>query len=86
MCFPQPLLLSRYLSLQMVWSFGNNEESALGRKGNRQVAAPVQGLNGKRVEQAVCGDTFSAFLVDNGQVYFTGYFQVCALGVRTHVR
>ncbi|KAJ2456017.1 hypothetical protein EV183_000360 [Coemansia sp. RSA 2336] len=58
-----------------LWSWGCNDQKALGRDGDEFVAAPVQGLEGVRVTKVACSDSASFALGEDGYVYAWGTFR-----------
>ncbi|KAI8842866.1 regulator of chromosome condensation 1/beta-lactamase-inhibitor protein II [Chytriomyces cf. hyalinus JEL632] len=58
-----------------VYSWGCNDQMALGRGGEETEPAPVEGLDGVVIVQVVCGDSVTAALSDVGQVYAWGTFR-----------
>ncbi|TPX64449.1 hypothetical protein SpCBS45565_g05868 [Spizellomyces sp. 'palustris'] len=58
-----------------LYSWGCNDQLALGRGGEETEPAPVDGLEDKVVVQVACGDSISAALTQDGQVYSWGTFR-----------
>ncbi|KAJ3204238.1 hypothetical protein HDU67_009696 [Dinochytrium kinnereticum] len=62
-----------------VWSFGNNDEGALGRTTessmDEQMPHPVEKLEGKIIKKTECCDSMSVFLMEDGTVYSCGTFK-----------
>ncbi|KAI9477469.1 ran exchange factor Prp20/Pim1 [Coemansia mojavensis] len=58
-----------------LWSWGCNDQKALGRDGDEFVAAPVQGLEGVRIAKVACSDSASFALGEDGHVYAWGTFR-----------
>lgn len=63
-----------------VFSWGCNDEKALGHTAAEFSVAMVEGLRGKRVVQVAAGDSISAALTDEGRVYSWGTFRVICHG------
>ncbi|KAI8618618.1 regulator of chromosome condensation 1/beta-lactamase-inhibitor protein II [Chytriomyces sp. MP71] len=58
-----------------LYSWGCNDQSALGRSGEETEPGLVEGLDDVKIVQAVCGDSVSAALTDDGHVYAWGTFR-----------
>ncbi|KAJ2344910.1 hypothetical protein GGH91_002706, partial [Coemansia sp. RSA 2671] len=58
-----------------LWSWGCNDQQALGRGGDEFAAAPVEGLDGVRVVRVACSDSATFALTDAGRVYAWGTFR-----------
>ncbi|KAJ3110920.1 Regulator of chromosome condensation [Phlyctochytrium bullatum] len=58
-----------------LYSWGCNDQKALGRSGEETVPLPVEGLDGVNIVQVVCGDSITAALSDEGNVYAWGTFR-----------
>ncbi|KAJ2866966.1 hypothetical protein GGH94_001133 [Coemansia aciculifera] len=58
-----------------LWSWGCNDQQALGRSGDEFVAAPVEGLDGVRVVRVACSDSATFALTEEGRVYAWGTFR-----------
>lgn len=59
-----------------VYSWGCNDEKALGHCAPEFSVAMVQGLEGVKVVQVAAGDSISAALSDDGRVFSWGTFRV----------
>lgn len=59
-----------------VFSWGCNDEKALGHAFPEFVVGQVEGLEGKRIVQVAAGDSISAALTDEGKVFSWGTFRV----------
>lgn len=70
-----------------VYSWGCNDEKALGHGAPEFTVAMVEGLDGVRVVQVAAGDSISAALSEDGRVFSWGTFRVgggaAAAGKRT---
>ncbi|KAI9001996.1 regulator of chromosome condensation 1/beta-lactamase-inhibitor protein II [Gaertneriomyces semiglobifer] len=58
-----------------LYSWGCNDQKALGREGEETEPGEVVGLDGIRIVQVACGDSASAALSDQGEVYCWGTFR-----------
>ncbi|KAJ3413162.1 Regulator of chromosome condensation [Chytridiales sp. JEL 0842] len=58
-----------------LYSWGCNDQRALGRSGEETEPAPVEGLDGIKIVRVVCGDSFTAALSEDGLVYAWGTFR-----------
>ncbi|KAJ1831767.1 hypothetical protein LPJ63_004044 [Coemansia sp. RSA 2711] len=58
-----------------LWSWGCNDQKALGRDGDEFTAALVQGLDGVRIARVACSDSATFALADDGHVYAWGTFR-----------
>ncbi|KAI9105968.1 regulator of chromosome condensation 1/beta-lactamase-inhibitor protein II [Phlyctochytrium arcticum] len=58
-----------------LYSWGCNDQKALGRDGEETVPARVEGLDDKVVVDVACGDSITAALTSDGQVYTWGTFR-----------
>ncbi|KAJ2081072.1 hypothetical protein H4R24_002598 [Coemansia sp. RSA 988] len=58
-----------------LWSWGCNDQKALGRDGDEFTAAPVDGLDGVRIVRVACSDSASFALAEDGHVYAWGTFR-----------
>ncbi|KAJ3216515.1 Regulator of chromosome condensation [Dinochytrium kinnereticum] len=58
-----------------LYSWGCNDQKALGRSGEETIPLPVEGLDGVKIIQVVCGDSMTAALSDDGNVYAWGTFR-----------
>jgi regulator of chromosome condensation len=60
-----------------LYTWGNNDEKALGRTASAATAAPgvAEGLDGVRVVQAACGDNASFVLAADGRLFGCGTFR-----------
>ncbi|KAJ3075380.1 Regulator of chromosome condensation [Podochytrium sp. JEL0797] len=59
----------------VLYSWGCNDDKALGRSGEETEPGLVEGVEGIKFVQAVCGDSISAALTDDGFVYAWGTFR-----------
>lgn len=62
-----------------VYSWGCNDEKALGHGAPEFAVAEVEELQGRRVVQVAAGDSISAALTDEGKIYSWGTFRVRSL-------
>ncbi|KAJ3278560.1 Regulator of chromosome condensation [Borealophlyctis nickersoniae] len=58
-----------------LWSWGCNDQMALGRGGEEMEPGPVEGLDDEFIVQVACGDSISAALTREGNVYAWGTFR-----------
>ncbi|PIA14479.1 nucleotide exchange factor for Gsp1p, localizes to the nucleus [Coemansia reversa NRRL 1564] len=58
-----------------LWSWGCNDQKALGRDGDEFTAAPVEGLDGVRISRVACSDSATFALAEDGHVYAWGTFR-----------
>ncbi|KAJ3261372.1 Regulator of chromosome condensation [Boothiomyces macroporosus] len=58
-----------------LYSWGCNDQKALGRSGEESEPAPVEGLDDVTVVSVACGDSISAALTSAGLVYAWGTFR-----------
>ncbi|KAJ2765906.1 hypothetical protein IWQ56_003916 [Coemansia nantahalensis] len=58
-----------------LYSWGCNDQKALGRDGDEFTAAAVQGLDGVRIARVACSDSATFALGENGHVYAWGTFR-----------
>ncbi|KAJ2796311.1 hypothetical protein H4S07_006256, partial [Coemansia furcata] len=58
-----------------LWSWGCNDQQALGRSGDEFAAAAVEGLDGVRVVRVACSDSATFALTEEGRVYAWGTFR-----------
>ncbi|KAI8148982.1 regulator of chromosome condensation 1/beta-lactamase-inhibitor protein II [Fennellomyces sp. T-0311] len=58
-----------------LWSWGCNDQGALGRGGEEYEPAPVQNLDGVHVVKVACGDSVSMALSDEGTLFCWGTFR-----------
>ncbi|KAJ3078593.1 Regulator of chromosome condensation [Rhizoclosmatium hyalinum] len=58
-----------------VYSWGCNDQSALGRGGEETEPGPVEGLDDVKIVQIACGDSISVALSEDGHVYAWGTFR-----------
>ncbi|KAI9502932.1 regulator of chromosome condensation 1/beta-lactamase-inhibitor protein II, partial [Coemansia spiralis] len=58
-----------------LWSWGCNDQKALGRDGDEFTPAPVSGLDNVRITKAACSDSATFALSDDGHVYSWGTFR-----------
>jgi regulator of chromosome condensation len=58
-----------------IYSWGCNDEKALGHSGAAYEICLVEGLDDKKIVQIACGDSISAALTDEGHVYAWGTFR-----------
>ncbi|KAJ3096928.1 Regulator of chromosome condensation [Physocladia obscura] len=58
-----------------LFSWGCNDQMALGRSGEETEPAPVSGLEDIKIVQIACGDSISAALSEDGHVYAWGTFR-----------
>ena len=68
-------IIRRFCIVQ-VFTWGCNDEGALGRDGDEFGAAVVPSLSDVKVVQVSAGDSHTAALTDNGDVYCWGVFRV----------
>jgi hypothetical protein len=62
-----------------VYTWGVNDEGALGREGDELEPTVVAGaIEGKRIIQIGCGDSHTVALAQDGTVYHWGIYRVCA--------
>ncbi|KAI8873104.1 RCC1/BLIP-II [Ramicandelaber brevisporus] len=60
----------------VIWSWGCNDQKALGREGEEMIPAPItSGLDGVKIVKAYCGDSISVALSDEGKVYTWGTYR-----------
>ncbi|KAJ2004585.1 hypothetical protein GGI04_000767 [Coemansia thaxteri] len=59
----------------VLWSWGCNDQQALGRGGDEFVAAAVEGLEGVRVVRVACSDSATFAVGADGRVYAWGTFR-----------
>ena len=59
----------------VIWSWGCNDDAALGRSGKENAPGLVTGLDGVFVIQVACGDSHSGCLDDKGRVYTWGTYK-----------
>lgn len=72
-----------FLFYVQVFTWGCNDEGALGRKvkeGEEFSPGCVQGLSDAKVVQISAGDSHTAALTSSGEVYCWGVFRVSCLG------
>lgn len=60
----------------IIYSWGCNDEKALGHSAPEGIVAPVEGLDGIAITQVAAGDSISAALSKDGKVYTWGTFRV----------
>ena len=66
------------MATAQVYTYGVNDEGALGRDGDELKPTVVGGeLEGKHVIQIGCGDSHTIALTKDGVVYQWGIFRVC---------
>jgi len=70
------VVLCVFVFLVQLYSWGNNDEKALGRTGLEYQPGPVEGLDGINIVRVVCSDSASFALSDAGKVYGCGTFRV----------
>ncbi|KAI8824049.1 regulator of chromosome condensation 1/beta-lactamase-inhibitor protein II [Fimicolochytrium jonesii] len=58
-----------------LYSWGCNDQMALGRGGQEMEPGPVEGLEDKVIVQVACGDSISVALTNHGDVYCWGTFR-----------
>ncbi|KAI8846107.1 regulator of chromosome condensation 1/beta-lactamase-inhibitor protein II, partial [Chytridium lagenaria] len=58
-----------------LYSWGCNDQKALGWSGEETEPLPVEGLENVKIIQVVCGDSLTAALSDEGNVYAWGTFR-----------
>ena len=58
-----------------MYTWGNNDEKALGRTSTDPAPALAEGLDGVRVVQLACGDNASFALADDGRLFGCGTFR-----------
>ncbi|KAJ3091893.1 Regulator of chromosome condensation [Quaeritorhiza haematococci] len=58
-----------------LYSWGCNDQLALGRDGEETEPAPVSGLDDQTIVQVVCGDSVTMALTDQGRAYAWGTFR-----------
>ncbi|KAI8912825.1 regulator of chromosome condensation 1/beta-lactamase-inhibitor protein II [Gorgonomyces haynaldii] len=58
-----------------LYSWGCNDQRALGRSGEETEPGPVEGLDGVKVVDVCCGDSQTFCLTEDGQVYGWGTFR-----------
>ncbi|KAJ2996832.1 Regulator of chromosome condensation [Globomyces sp. JEL0801] len=58
-----------------LYSWGCNDQKALGRSGEESEPAPVEGLDNEFITSVACGDSVSVALTKFGQVYAWGTFR-----------
>ncbi|KAI8802972.1 regulator of chromosome condensation 1/beta-lactamase-inhibitor protein II [Cladochytrium replicatum] len=58
-----------------LYSWGCNDQLALGRSGEETLPAPVEGLEDEVIVDVACGDSISVALTSHGQVYAWGTFR-----------
>ncbi|KAI9347346.1 regulator of chromosome condensation 1/beta-lactamase-inhibitor protein II [Obelidium mucronatum] len=58
-----------------LYSWGCNDQMALGRAGEETEPGPVEGLDNVKIVQVACGDSISAALSEDGHVYAWGTFR-----------
>ncbi|KAJ2711076.1 hypothetical protein H4R19_003427 [Coemansia spiralis] len=58
-----------------LYSWGCNDQKALGRDGDDFAAAAVQGLDGVRIARVACSDSATFALAEDGHVYAWGTFR-----------
>ncbi|TPX61935.1 hypothetical protein PhCBS80983_g00854 [Powellomyces hirtus] len=58
-----------------LYSWGCNDQLALGRKGDETVPGPVEGLDDIQVVDVACGDSITVALTTGGRVYQWGTFR-----------
>ena len=71
-----------------MYSFGCNDEGALGRvtgEGEEQVPSKVSGLESTKIVLVSAGDSHSAYLTDKGSVYISGTFRVCYRNIYIYI-
>lgn len=64
-----------------VYSWGCNDEKALGHDAAEFAVDMVKGLEGRRVVQVAAGDSISAALTDDGKVFTWGTFRVHLISI-----
>ncbi|KAJ2958532.1 hypothetical protein NQZ79_g5897 [Umbelopsis isabellina] len=58
-----------------LWSWGCNDQGALGRDGEEMEPGPIEGLDNVKFVKLACGDSISLALTDDGKVYSWGSFR-----------
>ncbi|OMJ29113.1 Protein pim1 [Smittium culicis] len=58
-----------------LWSWGCNDQKALGRSGDEYVPMPVEGVDGLVFVKVSCGDSISVALTNEGRVYTWGTYR-----------
>ncbi|KAI8324798.1 RCC1/BLIP-II, partial [Martensiomyces pterosporus] len=58
-----------------LWSWGCNDQKALGRGGDEYTAAPVEGLDSVKITKVACSDSATFALSEDGHVYSWGTFR-----------
>lgn len=73
--------LSNWSNVSQVYSWGCNDDSALGRETVDEETAVVPGTVNidEKVVQITAGDSHSAALTESGKVYAWGSFRVCVI-------
>lgn len=61
----------------IVYSWGCNDKGALGREGDEKKPLPIlsQYFNDSKIESLSCGNSHSAVLNENGEIYSWGIYQ-----------
>ncbi|OLY85464.1 Protein pim1 [Smittium mucronatum] len=58
-----------------LWSWGCNDQKALGRSGDEYVPMPVEGVDDLVFVKVACGDSISVALTNDGSVYTWGTYR-----------
>ncbi|KAI9317993.1 regulator of chromosome condensation 1/beta-lactamase-inhibitor protein II [Dichotomocladium elegans] len=58
-----------------LWSWGCNDQGAIGRKGDEYTPGPIESLHGINITKVACGDSVSMALSDSGDLYCWGTFR-----------
>ncbi|KAJ2398101.1 hypothetical protein GGI23_003308 [Coemansia sp. RSA 2559] len=73
-----------------LWSWGCNDQKALGRAGDEFVAARVGGLENVRIAKVACSDSATFALSEDGHVYSWGTFRgsegIMGFSERIHIQ
>ena len=81
-CVPvfHPLILDLFIIQVFTW--GCNDEGALGRDGDECDPAIVPSLSNVTIVQVSAGDSHTVALTDSGDVYCWGVFRVSAVSTQ----
>ncbi|KAG0367174.1 regulator of chromosome condensation 1/beta-lactamase-inhibitor protein II [Gamsiella multidivaricata] len=66
-----------------LWSWGVNDQRALGRSGDEYTPLPVEGLDDVKIVKVACSDSLTVALTEEGRVYTWGTFR-SAEGILGH--
>ncbi|KAI8351381.1 regulator of chromosome condensation 1/beta-lactamase-inhibitor protein II [Mortierella sp. GBAus27b] len=66
-----------------LWSWGINDQRALGRSGDEYTPLPVEGLDDIKIVKVACSDSVTVALTEDGYVYTWGTFR-SAEGILGH--